>query len=191
MLLHKKFAVLFFLLSPMFAIARNIPTSEANAHIGEQATVCGKVADTHTASSARGMPTFLDFEKPYPNQTFSAVIWQSEKSSVGDVPRTGVLCVSGTITTYRQHPQIVLHSSSEWSIPETRSNEPPASVKPQATLSNDNHYTNSDGQVVHSPAYSSGGVPAGATAQCADGTYSFSQHRQGTCSHHGGVARWL
>jgi hypothetical protein len=25
---------------------------------------------------------------------------------------------------------------------------------------------------------------------CADGTYSFSQHRRGTCSHHGGVARW-
>src|SRR5262249_53652195 len=31
----------------------------------------------------------------------------------------------------------------------------------------------------------------GATALCRDGTYSFSQHRSGTCSHHGGVARWL
>jgi hypothetical protein len=25
----------------------------------------------------------------------------------------------------------------------------------------------------------------------ADGTYSFSQSRRGTCSHHGGVAKWL
>jgi hypothetical protein len=33
--------------------------------------------------------------------------------------------------------------------------------------------------------------PPGATAICRDGTYSFSQHRSGTCSHHGGVARWL
>lgn len=33
--------------------------------------------------------------------------------------------------------------------------------------------------------------PPGATAKCRDGTYSFSQHRSGTCSHHGGVARWL
>jgi uncharacterized protein DUF3761 len=57
-------------------------------------------------------------------------------------------------------------------------------------LSNDRHYLNSDGEIVHSPAYSNT-VPAGATAQCADGTYSFSQHRQGTCSHHGGVASWL
>lgn len=34
-------------------------------------------------------------------------------------------------------------------------------------------------------------VPYGATAQCRDGTYSYSSHRRGTCSHHGGVARWL
>jgi hypothetical protein len=36
-----------------------------------------------------------------------------------------------------------------------------------------------------------GGAPPGATALCKDGTYSFSQHRSGTCSHHGGVAQWL
>jgi serine/threonine-protein kinase len=33
--------------------------------------------------------------------------------------------------------------------------------------------------------------PAGATAICNDGTYSYSQHRRGTCSHHGGVRVWL
>ena len=57
-------------------------------------------------------------------------------------------------------------------------------------LSNDNYYTNSDGVQVHAPAYAPS-VPVGATAQCGDGTYSFSQHRSGTCSHHGGVAEWL
>ena len=34
-------------------------------------------------------------------------------------------------------------------------------------------------------------APPGATALCVDGTYSFSQHHSGTCSHHGGVAKWL
>jgi len=33
--------------------------------------------------------------------------------------------------------------------------------------------------------------PPGATAQCRDGTYSFSRHHSGTCSYHGGVAVWL
>ncbi len=30
--------------------------------------------------------------------------------------------------------------------------------------------------------------PAGASAKCNDGTYSYSLHHSGTCSHHGGVA---
>lgn len=51
-------------------------------------------------------------------------------------------------------------------------------------------YVNSAGNTVCSP-YASNSAPAGATARCADGTYSFSQSRRGTCSHHGGVASWL
>lgn len=33
--------------------------------------------------------------------------------------------------------------------------------------------------------------PPGATARCRDGSYSYSTHHSGTCSHHGGVAVWL
>ncbi|HIQ17211.1 MAG TPA: DUF3761 domain-containing protein [Novosphingobium capsulatum] len=51
------------------------------------------------------------------------------------------------------------------------------------------HYTNVDGNSIHSPMRSRG-RPAGATAHCADGSWSFSQHARGTCSHHGGVAGW-
>ncbi|MCL5432539.1 MAG: DUF3761 domain-containing protein [Patescibacteria group bacterium] len=65
-------------------------------------------------------------------------------------------------------------------------------TSPQSGLSNDDYYINVDGNKVHSPAFSTdNSAPAGATAICGDGTYSFSQHRRGTCSHHGGVAQWL
>lgn len=61
-----------------------------------------------------------------------------------------------------------------------------------AELTSHRHYTNKDGHVVHAPAKSTTGqVPAGASAKCRDGTYSFSQHHRGTCSHHGGVEIWL
>lgn len=49
------------------------------------------------------------------------------------------------------------------------------------------YYRNSDGNCVHRP----GDNPSGATAVCKDGTYSYSQHRSGTCSGHGGVRTWL
>ena len=51
-------------------------------------------------------------------------------------------------------------------------------------------YVNVSGNRVCSP-YAAPAAPAGATAQCNDGTYSMSQHRQGTCSGHGGVRSWL
>jgi len=38
---------------------------------------------------------------------------------------------------------------------------------------------------------SNSSAPQGATARCRDGSYSFSQPRRGTCSHHGEVAEWL
>jgi hypothetical protein len=64
----------------------------------------------------------------------------------------------------------------------------PASV-PTSSTGGDG-YTNSDGNYVPSPTQADV-APAGATAQCRDGSYSFSQHRSGTCSYHGGVANWL
>lgn len=51
------------------------------------------------------------------------------------------------------------------------------------------YYTNSAGERVQSPTHYNS-VPAGATALCRDGTYSFSQSRRGTCSHHEGVSIW-
>jgi len=65
-------------------------------------------------------------------------------------------------------------------------------VPNEADLASHAHYKNKDGQDVHSPSKSkSGKVPQGASAQCRDGSYSFSTHHRGTCSHHGGVTQWL
>jgi hypothetical protein len=49
------------------------------------------------------------------------------------------------------------------------------------------YYKNVSGHCIHSPSSN----PAGATAKCRDGTYSYSEHASGTCSHHGGVLRWI
>jgi hypothetical protein len=51
------------------------------------------------------------------------------------------------------------------------------------------YYTNVDGILVQSPTYYQS-MPVGATGRCADGTYTFSRHRNGAGSHHGGVVEW-
>lgn len=52
------------------------------------------------------------------------------------------------------------------------------------------YYRNSQVQEIQSPTYYNS-PPNRATAECYDGTYSFSANHRGTCSHHGGVKRWL
>src|SRR5438552_1434681 len=49
-------------------------------------------------------------------------------------------------------------------------------------------YVNSQGKTVKRPENCSA-APQGATAQCRDGSYSFSQRRRGTCSHRGGCGQ--
>lgn len=72
-----------------------------------------------------------------------------------------------------------------------------AAAAPSATpaapqLVEDGHDRHVDGAVLHSPAPTdTGAAPAGASARCRDGSFSFSAHRRGTCSHRGGVLRWL
>jgi hypothetical protein len=67
----------------------------------------------------------------------------------------------------------------------TPSNSP---AKPRCTYNGT--YVNSKGQTVKRPENCTT-APQTATAQCRDGSYSFSASRRGTCSHHGGVAKWL
>ena len=64
----------------------------------------------------------------------------------------------------------------------------PAQARPHHGYG-DAYYANVSGHQVHRPMLAAR-KPAGATAHCGDGSWSFSEHHQGTCSHHGGVAEW-
>jgi hypothetical protein len=80
--------------------------------------------------------------------------------------------------------------ASSASRPTQSATAEPPSGRAQFGGSSDDTYTNVEGVQVRRPIKSDS-VPAGASAQCRDGSYSFSRNRRGTCSHHGGVARWL
>ena len=86
-------------------------------------------------------------------------------------------------------PQIISQSQpTSQPSASTVTDTKPKQSKPNCT--NTGTYVNSKGQTVPRPENCSA-APKGATAQCRDGNYSFSQSRRGTCSHHGGVAKWL
>jgi hypothetical protein len=62
-------------------------------------------------------------------------------------------------------------------------------LSPFSVFAKSLYYTNISGSKIHVPVQAQV-IPKGASAQCRDSSYSFSAHRSGTCSHHGGVRTW-
>jgi hypothetical protein len=92
------------------AQTQKITAAEAKDHIGERATVCGKVASTHYAKSSKGEPTFLNLDEPYPREVFTILIWGSDRGKFGTPEsefKSLQVCVTGKITSYRGVPEIV------------------------------------------------------------------------------------
>jgi hypothetical protein len=96
--------------SALHAQTRHLTPAEAKNHLGEGATVCGKVVSTHFAERSKGQPTFLNLDEPYPNEIFTIVVWGSDRQKFGNPEakyRDKDVCVSGKITSYREVPEIV------------------------------------------------------------------------------------
>jgi hypothetical protein len=98
------------------AQAGHLTSKEAKNHVGEKATVCGKVVGIHFVSSGKGQPTFIHFDEPYPDQIFTLVIWGSDRPKFGrpeEIYRDRDLCVTGKITLYLGIPEIVATAPSQ------------------------------------------------------------------------------
>jgi len=97
-----------------FASAQHLSASQAKGHEGETATVCGVVAGTHTATSSRGTPTFINLDVPYPRQVFTVLVWGEDRGNVGTLPKDGEhVCVTGPIKDYRGVPEIEVHNKQQ------------------------------------------------------------------------------
>jgi hypothetical protein len=121
---------------------------------------------------------------------------QAEKDEVSDATAEADAAADDDHSSTLESSSAPAAPSSTYSSPTTTSSAPAGAATPSSTAgagggSSSDYYTNSRGAQVQRPTFSENGPPAGATAQCRDGSYSFSQSRRGTCSHHGGVSRWL
>ena len=102
--------------SPALPQTQHITAREAKNHVGEKATVCGRVVGIHFVSSGKGQPTFVHFDEQYPNQVFTLAIWGSDRPKFGrpeELYRDKDLCVTGKITSYLGVPEIVASNPNQ------------------------------------------------------------------------------
>ena len=98
------------------ADAASVGPKEAAGLVGETATVCGVVASAKYAADLRLQPTFLNLDKPYPDQLFTVVIFGDDRAKFG-TPETSLrgkrICVTGVIRVFREQPEMVLKDPSQ------------------------------------------------------------------------------
>lgn len=97
-----------FLLSTCAGAQEGLTPEQAARHIGEKATVCGTVASARYAPGARGEPTFVNLDEPWPRPIFTIVVWGDDRARFDPPPEgwKGHLCVTGRITSYHGEPEI-------------------------------------------------------------------------------------
>ncbi len=92
---------------------------QAKNYIGKEKIVEGKIVDTYKSKSNN---VFLNFELPYPNQCFSAVIFNSSLENFPPNPekyyRGKTVRVKGVIKDYKGRAEIILENSEQIEIAE-------------------------------------------------------------------------
>jgi DNA/RNA endonuclease YhcR with UshA esterase domain len=91
--------------------AKNYSSSEAKDHVNENAAVTGYVADV----VVREKVAYLNFDKKYPKNTFTGVVFSEKFSEVGplDEYKNKNVEIKGKITLYRDKAQIIINSKNQ------------------------------------------------------------------------------
>jgi len=91
--------------------AKSYSSSEAKDHINENAAVTGYVADV----VVREKVAYLNFDKKYPKNTFTGVVFSEKFQEVGslDEYKNKNIEIKGKITLYRDKPQIIINSKNQ------------------------------------------------------------------------------
>ena len=121
----RKIIILITAAAGLFLYADNKPeitAAEAKQHVGEFTTVVGTVVSGKYISRSKGKPTFLNLDKPYPNQVFTILIWGSDRSKFKQPPESlyygKKIAVTGVIIEYKGITEIIVRNPSQIELKE-------------------------------------------------------------------------
>jgi len=101
-----------------------ITPAQASKHVGKYEKVCGQVANTYYADKNKGKPTFINLDRPYPDQIFTVMVWDSDRKNFKFKPedfyRDKEICVEGKIRDYKGVAEIIIKTPKEVTVIEKK-----------------------------------------------------------------------
>jgi hypothetical protein len=105
--------------SPLPLAAAEVIAQQAGSHVGETALYAGPWSRRITRFAPRGQPTFLNPDRPYPQQVFTILIWGTDRAKFGSPEVQHMskrVCATGVIQSYKGKPEIVATDPGQLSV---------------------------------------------------------------------------
>lgn len=97
----------------ILSFAQVVKPEDAAKHIGEKATVCGKVFGGKFFETSTKAPTLLNVGAAYPNSPFTIVLSNEVRIKMGNAPEVELkgknVCATGTIILFKEKPEIEIN----------------------------------------------------------------------------------
>jgi RecG-like helicase len=101
------------------SFSQTVPLDSIQFYVGKTITVCSKVQSTFVTKGEK-KTTYINFGKPYPNNTFTAVIFSSDSGNFKYIPSEFLkeknVCITGKVELYKDKPQIIVKKAEQIKI---------------------------------------------------------------------------
>lgn len=98
------------------SFSQNVPLDSVINYEGKTITVCSKVQSTYVTKGDK-KTTYINFGKPYPNNTFTVIIFEGDLSNFKYTPseflKDKSVCITGKIKIYKGKPEIIVSKEEQ------------------------------------------------------------------------------
>ena len=101
------------------SFSQTVPLDSVAKYEGKKITVCSKVLGTHVSNGEKKSTT-LNFGKPYPDNTFTVFISESDLANFKYIPSEFLkdknICITGIVKIYKDKPEIIVSKEEQIKI---------------------------------------------------------------------------
>ena len=98
------------------SFSQTVPLDSVINYEGKIITVCSKVQSTYVTKGDK-KTTYLNFGNPYPNTTFTVVIFEGDLPNFKNTPSEFLkdknVCITGKVKIYKGKPEMIVNKEEQ------------------------------------------------------------------------------
>ena len=103
----------------LISFSQTVPLDSVINYQGKTITVCSKVQSTYVTKGDK-KTTYLNFGNPYPNTTFTVVIFEGDLPNFKNTPSEYLkdknVCITGKVKIYKGKPEMIVNKEEQIKI---------------------------------------------------------------------------